>query len=271
MGTEKRQRQKEGRQSRLAAQQAARQAAARRNRIIAVVLVTFVVFGALVLLSGRGADDGDTEAAGRTDETADDDEAPDEAGEPREFAYGSGECPPDDGADERRTEFDDAPQQCIDPDTDYQAVITTTLGEFTVDLDQDRAPGTVNNFVVLARWGYYDGVSFHRIIPGFVVQGGDATGQPPGTGGPGYQIMDELPAEGEYREGSVAMANSGPDTNGSQFFVVTDGADALQPLYSLFGEVVEGMDVVRALEEVGTPAGTPSEDVGIESVRIIEG
>jgi peptidylprolyl isomerase len=130
----------------------------------------------------------------------------------------------------------------------------------------------VNNFVFLARNKFYDGVKFHRIIPGFVVQGGDPQGT--GQGGPGYQFADELPTQtGGYRIGSVAMANSGPDTNGSQFFIVT-GAEGIQlpPKYSLFGTVTAGMDTtVKALEAVGTPgAGTPSEEVVMTSVRITE-
>ena len=139
----------------------------------------------------------------------------------------------------------------------------------TIALDPLAAPKTVNNFVFLARWHYYDGIVFHRIIPGFMLQGGDPEGT--GRGGPGYRFEDELPAPGRYEIGSLAMANAGPDTNGSQFFIVSgpDGT-ALPPSYSLFGKVVDGLDVVKAIEATGSRSGTPSERVVIESVTITE-
>src|SRR2546422_11309476 len=118
------------------------------------------------------------------------------------------------------------------------------------------APTTVNNFVVLARYHYFDAVAFHRIIPGFVVQGGDPEGT--GRGGPGYRFEDELPPPGRYEVGSLAMANAGPNTNGSQFFVIS-GPDGvrLPPSYSLFGKVVKGQDVVASIDATGTKSGTP--------------
>ena len=120
----------------------------------------------------------------------------------------------------------------------------------------------------LARHQYFDDTPCHRIIPNFVVQCGDPTGT--GTGGPGYSFADELPEAGEYKIGSIAMANSGPDTNGSQFFIITgENGAALPPSYSLFGAVTEGFDeTVVAMEAAGTPSGTPSEPVDIESVVI---
>ncbi|HQU27261.1 MAG TPA: peptidylprolyl isomerase, partial [Acidimicrobiales bacterium] len=138
-----------------------------------------------------------------------------------------------------------------------------------IALDALGAPATVNSFVFLARWHYFDGVVFHRVIPGFVLQGGDPTGT--GTGGPGYRFADELPKPGRYELGSLAMANAGPDTNGSQFFVIS-GPDGvrLPPLYSLFGKVVAGLDVVAAIDAVGTRSGQPTERVVIESVTIAE-
>jgi cyclophilin family peptidyl-prolyl cis-trans isomerase len=127
----------------------------------------------------------------------------------------------------------------------------------------------VNNFVYLARFHYFDGIIFHRVIPGFVLQGGDPTGT--GTGGPGYRFVDELPAPGRYELGSLAMANAGPNTNGSQFFVIS-GPDGMRlpPLYSLFGKVVKGLDVVAAIDAIGTGSGKPTEKVVIESVTITE-
>jgi cyclophilin family peptidyl-prolyl cis-trans isomerase len=159
---------------------------------------------------------------------------------------------------------------CIDPTRRYTAVMVTNKGTMTIALDPEAAPKAVNNFVVLARYHYFDGIAFHRIIPGFVLQGGDPDGS--GRGGPGYRFEDELPRAGRYEVGSLAMANAGPNTNGSQFFVISgpDGA-GLPPSYSLFGKVVKGLDVVAAIDAVGSPgAGTPKEKVVIESVTISE-
>lgn len=179
------------------------------------------------------------------------------------------ECPPAEGTQERTTSFESAPPMCLTPGVDYTAVITTDAGTVTVDLLEDKAPETVNNFVFLARNHYYDGITFHRVIPGFMIQGGDPQGT--GSGGPGYQFSDELPAAGEYEIGSVAMANAGPDTNGSQFFIVTgDAGVSLPPDYSLFGAVTEGMETVTAIETDGSAQGTPSTTHTIESVEIIE-
>jgi len=157
----------------------------------------------------------------------------------------------------------------IDPTKQYQAEVATSKGTMTIVLDAVGAPKTVNNFVFLARWHYYDGIVFHRIIPGFMLQGGDPEGS--GRGGPGYRFDDELPAPGRYEIGSLAMANAGPNTNGSQFFIVSgpDGT-SLPPSYSLFGKVVGGLDVVKAIEAVGSRSGAPSEEVVIESVTITE-
>jgi cyclophilin family peptidyl-prolyl cis-trans isomerase len=159
---------------------------------------------------------------------------------------------------------------CIDVDKTYTATMVTTKGTMTIALDPHGAPKTVNNFVVLARYHYYDGVIFHRIIPGFVIQGGDPQGT--GMGGPGYKFEDELPRPGRYEIGSLAMANAGPDTNGSQFFIIS-GLDGMKlpPKYSLFGKVVDGLDVVLELDKVGTAGqGVPKQRVLMESVTITE-
>ena len=143
---------------------------------------------------------------------------------------------------------------------------------FRSALDVKSAPKTVNNFVVLARYKYFDGIAFHRIIPGFVLQGGDP--QQTGLGGPGYKFEDELPKAGSYKVGSLAMANSGANTNGSQFFVISGPTGtSLPPQYSLFGQVTQGLEVVKAIEDVGiagTQDGKPSEVVKILSVTIKE-
>ncbi len=159
---------------------------------------------------------------------------------------------------------------CIDPGHRYTATMETSKGTLTIALDPAAAPKAVNSFVFLARYHYFDGIAFHRIIPGFVIQGGDPEGT--GRGGPGYRFEDELPRPGRYELGSLAMANSGPNTNGSQFFIISGPAgQRLPPQYSLFGKVVRGLDVVAALDAVGTPgAGTPREKVTIDSVTITE-
>ena len=136
-----------------------------------------------------------------------------------------------------------SPQQVIDPSRKYRAEISTDKGEIHMTLDPSKAPKSVNNFVFLARDGFYDGLTFHRVVDGFVIQGGCPEGS--GRGGPGYRFEDE-PVVGEYIEGSVAMANAGPDTNGSQFFISTsDNRNALTKSYNLFGQVTKGLDVVH--------------------------
>jgi cyclophilin family peptidyl-prolyl cis-trans isomerase len=182
-------------------------------------------------------------------------------------------CPKADGTETRVTTFATSPPMCIDPAKGYSAVVTTNKGVLTITLDPTYAPKTVNNFVVLARYHFFDNTVCHRIVPGFVVQCGDPTGT--GTGGPGYTFADELPVDGDYVIGSVAMANSGPDTNtnGSQFFIITgDHGASLPPKYSLFGEVDSDQDqVVEDLDAAGSLRGTPTKElVYIESVDIIE-
>lgn len=166
-------------------------------------------------------------------------------------------CPPAGGSATREIAFTKAPPMCITTSASYTAVVKTDVGTFDVALNAKEAPKAVNNFVFLARYHYYDGITFHRVIPGFVVQGGDPTGT--GSGGPGYTFADELPKAGAYKLGSVAMANSGPNTNGSQFFIVVGAqGQQLQPNYSLFGQVTSGMSVVQKIAANGTTSGTPS-------------
>ncbi len=178
-------------------------------------------------------------------------------------------CPASDGSSPTTRHFDAAPQFCLREGVAYEALIETSEGPMRVELFADRAPTTVNNFVFLARYHYFDGVSFHRIIPGFVVQGGDPTGT--GRGGPGYRFRDELPPPGSYRIGSLAMANAGPNTNGSQFFIVSGPAgEHLPPSYSLFGQLVEGLDTLARLDALGTPQGNPTRIPTIDRVTITE-
>ncbi len=256
MGTAKRERQKAARQARLEALQVAeKKRRSQRTLVRAGLFIGAIVLLALALAFLLPDDDDDEVAATAT--TAAPTEAP---AEPTE-------CPPAEGAPEPRTTFSEPFPECIDPARTYTATVETSKGDFTIALDDERAPLAVNNFVSLARSRAYEGVVFHRIIPGFVVQGGRVEGRE----SIGYTFADELPEAGEYEVGSVAMANSGPDTNGSQFFVVTgDQGVALDPLYTLFGSVTEGMDVVMAIEAVGSPGGEPGEEVVIERVTISE-
>jgi peptidylprolyl isomerase len=179
------------------------------------------------------------------------------------------DIPAPDGSSPKTLRFDAPPPMVIESGKRYSAEMSTSKGAMTIALDAISAPMTVNNFVFLARWHYYDGIVFHRIIPGFMAQGGDPEGS--GRGGPGYRFGDELPSPGRYEIGSVAMANAGPDTNGSQFFIVSgpDGC-SLPPDYSLFGKVIKGLEVVQAIEAAGTRSGAPKEPVTIESVVISE-
>jgi cyclophilin family peptidyl-prolyl cis-trans isomerase len=138
-----------------------------------------------------------------------------------------------------------APEHEIDDTKRYRVTIDTDRGPIVLELDPQLAPKTVNNFVALARQGYYDGLTFHRVVPEFVVQGGCPEGT--GRGGPDYRFADE-PVQGEYTLGAVAMANAGPDTNGSQFFICIDDCTAkLAKSYNLFGHVTEGVDVAQAI------------------------
>jgi cyclophilin family peptidyl-prolyl cis-trans isomerase len=181
-------------------------------------------------------------------------------------------CPNSDGSESRATSFQKSPPLCIDATKRYRATILTNRGALNVTLDAASAPMTVNNFVVLARYHYFDNTVCPRIIPAYLFQCGDPTGK--GTGGPGYAFPDELPAQGQYKVGSVAMATSLPDTNGSQFFIVlgSDGV-ALPAKYSLFGQVDPSQEAVLvALSAAGTEQGTPTKElVTIESVVILEG
>ncbi len=178
--------------------------------------------------------------------------------------------PPFDGSAPKQQKFSEPPEMGIDPDKRYTAKMDTSMGELVIALDAKRAPKTVNNFVFLALHHYFDGIVFHRIINGFVCQGGDPTGT--GRGGPGYRFEDELPKPGEYQLGSLAMANAGPNTNGSQFFLISGPSGVqLPPAYSLFGQVVKGLEIVDEMQKVPTGAGDrPKTNVVINSVTVTE-
>ena len=161
---------------------------------------------------------------------------------------------PDPAADPKT--YSDPPPMTIDTAARYRATLLTSCGTIVIALDAKRAPVTVNNFVFLAREGFFDGLTFHRVVTGFVIQGGDPEGT--GRGGPGYAIPDELPDDG-YPPGAVAMANAGPDTGGSQFFIVTGDASFLPNAFTKFGRVVRGLDVARTIESFANPAADPGD------------
>jgi cyclophilin family peptidyl-prolyl cis-trans isomerase len=222
------------------------------------------------------------------------DREPDPA-EPDEQAAAEACPPPDDAPEVDAEEYDEPPGMDIDPEATYVATVDTTCGTIVLELDAAGAPMATNNFVFLAQEGFYDGVGFHRVIPDFMIQGGDPDGT--GAGGPGYAFEDELgPAEeqfdevreqlmaqmddevdpemvpGGYPRGVIAMANSGPDTNGSQFFI-THGDPAMLPGpdYTLFGEVIDGMDVVDRIAAGETQGDSAVEPVRIRGIEIDEG
>ncbi|MFZ4717981.1 MAG: peptidylprolyl isomerase [Ilumatobacteraceae bacterium] len=172
-----------------------------------------------------------------------------------------------DGSAPTIQQFNDTPEMGIDTSKRYTATMETSMGTLVIALDAINAPLTVNNFVFLAGYHYYEGVIFHRIINGFVCQGGDPTGT--GRGGPGYRFADE-PVKQRYQIGSLAMANAGPDTNGSQFFLISGPSGAgLPPQYNHFGQVVKGLEIVDAMQKVDTDrADRPRTDVVINSVTI---
>jgi len=161
------------------------------------------------------------------------------------------------------------PDMQIDPSKSYDAVFTTDVGQFTVHLFADKAPATVNNFVFLARQGYYDNTTFHRVLPGFMAQGGDPTGT--GAGGPGYSFEDEFDPSLQFdRPGLLAMANRGPDTNGSQFFITYAPTPHLNGLHTIFGEVSDGADVLDSLKPRDPQANPDFEGTTLLSVEIVE-
>jgi cyclophilin family peptidyl-prolyl cis-trans isomerase len=278
VGTNKRERQKRNRDSRRdqVTRRTQRVKVRKRGTQIAVVALIVVALVGFVFATGNNSDDtATTETEVDTTEVLADETVDETATENAVFEYGTTECPPTDASADQRREFADAHQLCIDPAKSYTANFDTTQGSFTVQLLPERAPGAVNNFVSLARWKYFNGTKCHRVIQDFVVQCGDPTAT--GTGGPGYSFADELPGAGEYTIGSLAMANSGPNTNGSQFFVITGvSGTSLPPNYTLFGQVTAGLDTaVAAMAALFNPDQAangvpPAADIILNSVTISE-
>jgi cyclophilin family peptidyl-prolyl cis-trans isomerase len=302
VGTTKRERQKANRQQRL--EQLAKSARKQKTRRRSVQIAVFVGGGLLLLfglayLYGRDNNNGNAAApatvATSIDPTATTLDPSASTTVPEEtttidplaptttvgptttvlepFAYGSGACPAADGSTAKPDTLV-APKLCIDPTKTYTAEVVTNKGKFTITLDPERSPGNVNNFVTLARYGYYDGTGCHRVLKDFVVQcgrpGEDETA-------PGYTVPDELPSEGEYKEGMVVMANTGqPDSGGGQWFVITGPQGvALPAQYSIIGTVTAGYaSTVQALENLADPLaanGTPPlVPIDITSITITE-
>jgi cyclophilin family peptidyl-prolyl cis-trans isomerase len=268
MGTDKRNRKKENRRQRL--DDLAKQQQRKRTRKLATRAAIFiaVVVGVALIISVSGGSDSTSTSDTTVDTTA---TAPVEG----RTITGDTPCPAIDGSEARASTFENAPSNCLDANKTYTAVVTTNKGEFAIVLDQTKAPLAANNFVTLARYKYFDNTQCHRAIPDFVVQCGDPTAT--GSGGPGYSFADELPQAGEYKIGSIAMANSGPNTNGSQFFIITgDQGVTLPPSYTLFGQVTSGLDTtVPALNAASNPDPAangvpPLETLTIVSVVITE-
>ncbi|HEX2577302.1 MAG TPA: peptidylprolyl isomerase [Aquihabitans sp.] len=275
MGTDKRDRQKANKAARLAAQQAAEARARRikavRNAVILVIAIIVVGF----LLAGCGDDD---DASG-TGAGSNDDVASSGA------SYGTTECPPAEGVDEPQIDFEAGFERCIDPEKTYTATVETTEGTVEVELDTERTPVTTNNFVALARYGYYDGTDLFRTeAQSGIIQGGSPHTQDNGDPGPGpsFSVPDEaLPFTAEdYGPGTLAMARTAaPNSASGQFFFLANeggryladpslGASAGS--YVAFGTATEGLDVLEAIAALDDGSGTPSKQVTIESVEISE-
>ncbi|QXC60040.1 peptidylprolyl isomerase [Aquihabitans sp. G128] len=272
MGTEKRERQKANREARLAAEAAA-EARKRRIRFIRnAVILTIVIIAVGFALAGCSSDSSDgTVAAG-------DGEASTSA------AYGTGDCPPEGGSAKPVVTFTVAPKKCIDLAKTYTAAVTTTEGSFSLRFDTKRTPLTTNNFVVLARYGYFDGTDLFRTEAGSgIIQGGSPHTQDNSDPGPGYTIPDEgLPfSSADYAAGTIAMARtSAPNSASGQFFLLANEGGAylgdkaqLGPdagSYAVFGTVTEGIDVLEKIAALDTGAGAPSKQVTIQKVAISE-
>jgi peptidyl-prolyl cis-trans isomerase B (cyclophilin B) len=177
------------------------------------------------------------------------------------------ECTSVDAPEARTPDQAEAPSEPLDPSKTYTMTFDTSCGSFTVTLDQESAPKTAASLVALAGSGYFDDTIFHRVVPGFVIQGGDPTQT--GGGGPGYSTVDAPAADATYPQGIVAMAKSpveAPGTSGSQFFVVTGDGGGLTPDYAIVGEVTDGMDTVMRIDALGVGDGPPSQPVVVNTV-----
>ena len=186
-----------------------------------------------------------------------------------ETAGTEGECQDVEAPEPKADGGQQPPKEALDPAKTYRLVVDTSCGSFTVELDLKTAPKTAASLVSLAGSGFFDGTTFHRVVPGFVIQGGDPTAT--GAGGPGYKTVDVPPSDAAYTKGVVAMAKGqteAPGTSGSQFFVVTGADVGLPPEYAVVGEVTEGIETVDAIDALGGGDGPPSKPVVIEHVTV---
>jgi len=220
-----------------------------RTKLIALAVFALIAVGVVAaILIGRGGGDDDSTTAAST-----------------------GGCKQVQAPKPKKVSFK-APKQTVQPGEDLTAAVKTSCGTFDIALDTKRAPKTVNSFVFLSEEGFYDDLTFHRVVPEFVIQGGDPLGS--GTGGPGYSIDEKPPANLAYTKGVVAMAKSSaepPGRSGSQFFVVLSADAGLPPEYALVGKVDNDFDVVERIGELGTPAEKPKQTVLIEEISIEKG
>lgn len=224
-----------------------------------LILIAAAVIAALAVACGGGDDD---EAAATATPATTTPPAAADIASPNDCPEPTGQAP-----EATLKTYDSAPEQTIDPQKSYTAVVHTVRGDFTMALRPDLAPQHVNSFVFLARDGYYDGVTFHRVIPSFVAQAGDPTGT--GSGGPGYTVPAEFTTEVPYTEGVVGAARTNdPDSAGSQWFVTLADASNLNGLYTVFAQVTDGMDVVKCItpRDPSTDPGAPPGDqiIGID-------
>ena len=206
-----------------------------------------------VLAFAAGCGRGDDEATGTTTTAA------------------SGECARVEAPEPRDPGSNEAPTAPLEDGKTYALTFETNCGSFTVTLDTDLAPNTAASLVALAEAGYFDDTIFHRVVPGFVIQGGDPTQS--GSGGPGYSTVDVPPSDAVYTKGTVAMAKSeveAPGTAGSQFFVVTADGTGLAPEYAIVGEVTDGIDTIDRIGALGVADGPPSQPVVVDSVTVTE-
>ncbi|HKY75064.1 MAG TPA: peptidylprolyl isomerase [Acidimicrobiia bacterium] len=270
----KRERQRQNWEAGRAAQLEAARQAKKKQSAIRVAIVAALAVGLAVLAAALfgGGDDKETTAADDTTTTSAGPATTTTTVDPAVLA--KIQCndtkPPD---NPNRPTFTEPPPMTIDAAKKYTATMETSCGKIEIELDPKTAPKTVNSFVFLAKQKFFDGLTFHRVVKDFVIQGGDPQGT--GQGGPGYEFEDELPQDG-YKIGSLAMANSGANTNGSQFFIVTGNEGAQLPSkYNRFGQVTSGVEVAQKLETFAQdppdPNGKPSRTLYILKVTIAEG
>ena len=230
--------------------------------MLRALIILFVTFGLL----GAGCGDSSNDSAGTSTEAAT------SATETTTGTAGADGCTDVAAPAPRQDGTATAPKERLDPEKTYNLVFKTNCGSFTVTLDLASAPATATSLVFLARAGFYNDTIFHRIVPGFVIQGGDPTQS--GSGGPGYQTVDAPPSDASYTKGVVAMAKTGAEpagTSGSQFFIVTGADVGLPAEYAIVGNVTSGIAVVERIGELGDPATeAPTRPVVIESVTVEE-